>query len=377
MKILLVAGARPNFMKVAPLLHECDRRDGIRAVLVHTGQHYDDGLSDVFFRDLAIRPPDHELKVGSGSHAEQTAEIMRRFEPVCKVENPDIVLVVGDVNSTMAAALVAAKLGIPVAHVEAGLRSFDRTMPEEINRIVTDAIASWHFTTEPSANENLRQEGIPEDRIHFVGNVMIDTLMTCRKRAASSRVLDDLGFRDGSTQPKPYGVVTLHRPTNVDDPARLKALVKALRQVSATLPLIFPVHPRTSSALDRLSCSGGNSPLRFVEPLGYLDFLQLLAHARLVITDSGGIQEETTILEVPCLTVRANTERPITISSGWNRLVGTDPEALVSACRQELTKGRRRPQRPPLWDGKACQRILDVLTGEKSTKRVRTMDPEP
>ncbi len=372
MKILLVAGARPNFMKVAPLLRECNRRDGIRAILVHTGQHYDEGLSDVFFRDLGIRPPDHELKVGSGSHAEQTSEIMRRFEPVCKAEDPDIVLVVGDVNSTMAAALVAVKLGILVAHVEAGLRSFDRSMPEEINRIVTDAIASWHFTTEPSANENLRQEGIPEDRIHFVGNVMIDTLLTCRKRAASSRILDDLGFRDGSTQPKPYGVVTLHRPTNVDDPSRLKALVKALREVSATLPLIFPVHPRTSSVLDRLGWSGGNSPLRLIEPLGYLDFLQLVANARLVITDSGGIQEETTILQVPCLTVRANTERPITISCGWNRLVGSDPESLVPACRQELTKGRRHAQCPPLWDGKASQRIIDVLTGEKTDEGFRT-----
>jgi UDP-N-acetylglucosamine 2-epimerase (non-hydrolysing) len=261
----------------------------------------------------------------------------------------------------MAAALVAAKLGIPVAHVEAGLRSFDRSMPEEINRIVTDAIASWHFTTEPSASENLRQEGIPEDRVHFVGNIMIDTLMSCRQQAANSRILDDLGFRDGTTQPKPYGVVTLHRPTNVDDPARLKALVKALRQVSTMLPLIFPVHPRTSSALNRLSRPGGNSSLRLMEPLGYLDFLQLVANARLVITDSGGVQEETTILEVPCLTVRANTERPITISCGWNRLVGTDPEALVSACRQELTEGRRRAQRPPLWDGKASQRILDIL----------------
>ena len=372
MKILLVAGARPNFMKVAPLLRECDRREGVRTILVHTGQHYDDGLSDVFFRDLAIRPPDHELKVGSGSHAEQTAEIMRRFEPVCTAQKPDIVVVVGDVNSTMAASLVAVKLGIPVAHVEAGLRSFDRTMPEEINRIVTDAIASWHFTTEPSANENLRQEGIPEDRIHFVGNVMIDTLLTCRKRAASSRVLDDLGFRDGSTQPKPYGVVTLHRPTNVDDPARLKALVKALRQVSATLPLIFPVHPRTSSALDRLSWSGGNSPLYLVKPLGYLDFLQLLANARLVITDSGGIQEETTILQVPCLTVRDTTERPITIACGWNRLVGTSPDMLISACREELALRARRGQQPPLWDGKSSQRVLDVLTGEKADKRLST-----
>jgi UDP-N-acetylglucosamine 2-epimerase (non-hydrolysing) len=261
----------------------------------------------------------------------------------------------------MAAALVAAKLGIPVAHVEAGLRSFDRSMPEEINRIVTDAVASWHFTTEPSANENLRQEGIPEDRIHFVGNVMIDTLVACRERAAKSQVLADLGLQHDSTAPEPYGVVTLHRPSNVDDPARLRGLVKALCKISETLPLIFPIHPRAVENLNRLKRSDGNARLRLTDPLGYLDFLQLVTHSRIVITDSGGIQEETTILQVPCLTVRENTERPITISCGWNRLVGTDPEALVSACRQELTKGRRRAQRPPLWDGKASQRILDVF----------------
>jgi len=372
MKILLVAGARPNFMKVAPLLHECDQREGIRAILVHTGQHYDEGLSNIFFRDLGIRAADYELKVGSGSHAEQTAEIMRRFEPVCVAENPDVVLVVGDVNSTMAAALVAVKLGIPVAHVEAGLRSFDRTMPEEINRVVTDAVASWHFTTEPTANENLSREGAPEDRIHFVGNVMIDTLLTCRERAAGSRVLDELELRNGSAGPAPYGVVTLHRPSNVDDPARLLALVKALEEISETLLLIFPVHPRTSGALKRLGWPGGNGRLRLVKPLGYLDFLQLLANARLVVTDSGGIQEETTILQVPCLTVRENTERPITVSCGWNRLVGTDPDALVSACRRELARGPRRGQRPPLWDGKASQRILDVLAGEKLEETLGT-----
>jgi len=374
MKILLVAGARPNFMKVAPLLRECERRDGIHAVLVHTGQHYDDGLSDIFFRDLGIRPPDHELKVGSGSHAEQTAEIMRRFEPVCTVEKPDVVLVVGDVNSTMAAALVAAKLGVPVAHVEAGLRSFDRTMPEEINRLVTDAIASWHFTTEPSANENLLREGIPDSQIHFVGNVMIDTLMACRERAARSRILDTLGLRNGSRGAIPYGVVTLHRPSNVDDPDQLVGL---LREIAAEVPLVFPVHPRTSTALKRLGWDDAGERLRFMKPLGYLDFLQLISHARLVITDSGGIQEESAILQVPCLTVRDTTERPITIACGWNRLVGTNPDMLISACREELALRARRGQQPPLWDGKASQRILDLLTGEKSTESVTTMDPDP
>jgi len=374
-KILLIAGARPNFMKVAPLLRECDRRKEVRAVFVHTGQHYDEGLSDVFFRDLSIRLPDHALRVGSGSHAQQTAEIMRRLEPVCQTEKPDSVLVVGDVNSTMAAALVAAKLGIPVAHVEAGLRSYDRTMPEEINRVVTDAIASWHFTTEPSANENLRREGVPDSSIHFVGNVMIDTLLVCLERAAISPILDDLELRNGSVEVKPYGLVTLHRPSNVDEPSRLRGLIDALGRISQTFPLIFPVHPRTSAGLERLGWASGHSHLRVLKPLGYLDFLQLMRHARLVITDSGGIQEETTILRVPCLTMRENTERPITITCGWNRLVGTDPEALVSSCMEELARGERAGQQPPLWDGKASQRILDTLTGVTGYEQLATAFP--
>jgi UDP-N-acetylglucosamine 2-epimerase (non-hydrolysing) len=364
MKLLFVAGARPNFMKVAPLLRECEEREGIRAILVHTGQHYNAELSDVFFRDLGIRPPDHALNVGSGSHAEQTAEIMRRFEPVCLAERPDVVVVVGDVNSTMAAALVAVKLAIPVAHVEAGLRSFDRTMPEEINRIVTDAVATWYFTTESSANENLRREGVPESRIHFVGNVMIDTLLSCRERAARSLILETLGLGNGSGDPAPYGVVTLHRPSNVDDLEQLAGLVEALREIAADLRLVFPVHPRTSSALERLGRTQGFDGLHLVEPLGYLDFLQLMAHARVVITDSGGIQEETTILQVPCLTVRSTTERPVTVLCGWNRLVGTRPESLVAACWDVVAGGMRRGLRPPLWDGKASQRIVDILVGE-------------
>jgi UDP-N-acetylglucosamine 2-epimerase (non-hydrolysing) len=361
--VVLVAGARPNFMKVAPLLRECERRQAIRAILVHTGQHYDAELSDVFFRDLGIRPPDYALNVGSGSHAEQTAEIMRRFEPVCSKESPKLVLVVGDVNSTMASALVAVKLGIPVGHVEAGLRSYDRTMPEEINRIVTDAVASWHFTTEPSANENLRREGIPESGIHFVGNVMIDTLLACRERAASSPILERLGLRIGPTQTRAYGVVTLHRPSNVDDPEWLESLLGALREIAAELPLIFPVHPRTSTHIQRLGKAEEFAGLCFMKPLGYIDFLQLIAHARVVITDSGGIQEETTILRVPCLTVRDTTERPVTIDCGWNRLVGTDPATLVSAFREELARTTRNGHVPPLWDGKASQRIVDVLLG--------------
>lgn len=366
MKIVLVAGARPNFMKVAPLLRECERREGLRAILVHTGQHYDEGLSDVFFRDLGIRPPDHALNVGSGSHAIQTAEIMRQFEPVCEAEKPDVVLVVGDVNSTLAAALVAVKRGIPVAHVEAGLRSFDRTMPEEINRIVTDAVSSWHFTTEPSANENLRREGIPESRIHFAGNVMIDTLLACRKRAATSTVLQALGLRNGSGIERPYGVVTFHQPSNVDDPDRLFALLAALREISVVLPLVFPVHPRTAGNLKRLGWVLGVQRLCLVEPLGYLDFLQLVTHSRLMITDSAGIQEETTILQVPCLTVRKTTERPITVACGWNRLVGTHPDALVAACREALNDGIHPKQTPALWDGKASQRFIDILASPAS-----------
>ncbi len=366
MNLLLVAGARPNFMKVAPLLRECERRPGITATLVHTGQHYDAELSDVFFRDLGIRPPDHALQVGSGSHAQQTAEIMRRFEGVCLAERPDVLLVVGDVNSTMAAALVAAKLGVPVAHVEAGLRSFDRAMPEEVNRLVTDAVATWYFTTERSANENLRREGVPQSRIHFVGNVMIDTLLACRERAAASMVLETLGLRQGGGAAEPYGVVTLHRPSNVDDETQLAGLVHGLQEISGDLPLIFPVHPRTAGAFERLGAGRAAGGVRLVKPLGYLDFLQLMACARLVITDSGGIQEETTILQVPCLTVRTTTERPITIESGTNRLVGTDPQAMVTASREVLSGGGTTGRVPPLWDGQASRRILDVLMGGAS-----------
>jgi UDP-N-acetylglucosamine 2-epimerase (non-hydrolysing) len=359
--ILFVAGARPNFMKVAPLLRECESRPELRAVLVHTGQHYDPALSDVFFRDLGMRRPDHALEVGSGSHARQTAEVMRRIEPVLLRERPDVVLVVGDVNSTLAVTLVAVKLGLPVAHVEAGLRSFDRRMPEEINRIVTDALATWHFTTEPDAAENLRREGIPAEGIHFAGNVMIDTLLACRERAAASPILAQLGLENGGG---PYGVVTLHRPSNVDDPERLRALVAALREVAERLKLVFPVHPRTAAMLERLGLAGSGR-LHFLAPLGYLDFLRLVSRARLVITDSGGIQEETTILEVPCLTVRDSTERPITVACGWNRLVGTDPAALVLAAAAALEAGRPRGRRPERWDGQASRRILDVLAGAR------------
>ena len=381
MRLLYVAGARPNFMKVAPLLRESERRETIHPILVHTGQHYAPNLSGVFFRDLGIRPPHHDLNVGSASQAQQTAEIMRRFEPVCEAERPDIVLVVGDVNSTMAATLVATKLGIPVAHVEAGLRSFDRSMPEEINRIVTDAVSTWLFTTEPSANENLLREGVPQDRIHFVGNVMVDTLLFFKQRAAASRILDTLGFQNGTATSNPYGVVTLHRPSNVDNLNRLAGLLGALRSIADDLPLIFPVHPRTASTLKHLGEFSGNGRLRLVEPLGYLDFLQLMTHARVIITDSGGIQEEATVLKVPCLTVRDTTERPITVACGWNRLVGTNPTALPAAYHELLARGVSGAERPALWDGQASQRILDVLLRDtasgRTDKPASTGDQQP
>jgi UDP-N-acetylglucosamine 2-epimerase (non-hydrolysing) len=290
---------------------------------------------------------------------------MRRFEPVCERESPDIVLVVGDVNSTLAAALVAVKLGVPVAHVEAGLRSFDRSMPEEINRLVTDAISDLHFTTEPSANDNLRREGVPESRIHYVGNVMIDTLFACRERAAQSPILPTLGLRNGSATPVPYGVVTLHRPSNVDDHERLARLMNALHTLADEIPLVFPVHPRTVANLDQVAIPRNSPGLRLMRPLGYLDFVQLLAHARLVITDSGGIQEETTYLGIPCLTVREITDRPITVHLGTNHLVGHDMACLKAQVSSVLGGRGKRGAVPPLWDGHAAGRIADHILGKQ------------
>jgi len=355
MKLISVVGARPNFMKIAPLMWEMERRGGIASYLVHTGQHYDERMSKLFFEELKIPRPDIDLGVGSGSHAAQTAEVMRRFEPVVLEQKPDAVVVVGDVNSTIACAMTSVKLGIPVAHVEAGLRSFDRSMPEEINRVLTDAISQWLFVTEPSGVTNLRQEGVAEERIHLVGNVMIDTLLACRDLCRRSTILRDLGLAGRS-----YGVLTLHRPANVDDPQVLRGLLDAVGQVQRDLPIVFPVHPRTRKVLDGhdLAAMPG---LITVDPLGYLDFLRLLSEARLVLTDSGGIQEETTVLGVPCLTLRNNTERPITVRQGTNTLVGLDPARIVSAARESLTGPRNRGQIPELWDGKAAERIIDVL----------------
>lgn len=360
-KIANVVGARPNFMKIAPLLEEMRRRPAVEPVLVHTGQHYDARLSDRFLEQLGIPAPDFHLGVGSGSHAVQTAQVMVALEKVLEEVRPDLVLVVGDVNSTLAAALVAAKCRIPLAHVEAGLRSYDRTMPEETNRIVTDVLSDYLFTTERAAGENLRREGIAEERIFFVGNVMIDTLLRHRSRAEALRMPERFGVAPGG-----YALLTLHRPSNVDDPEVLAGYVGVLERLGEALPVLFPVHPRTRGALERSGLwerASRLSNVRLVEPQGYLEFLGLTARARLVLTDSGGVQEETTALGVPCLTVRENTERPITISEGTNELVGTRPERILEAACRVLERGAASPRRPELWDGRTAMRIMDILTG--------------
>lgn len=373
LKILVVTGARPNFMKVAPLLEAMGRQEQIKVCLVHTGQHYDRELSTIFFDQLRIPRPAYELGVGSGSHATQTAEIMKRFEPVCKAESPDLVVVVGDVNSTLACALVAAKLAIRVAHVEAGLRSFDRTMPEEINRVLTDVLADYLFTTEVSANRNLVREGVDACRIFFVGNVMIDTLHRCRAEASVSRILTRLKLKESGSI-CPYGIVTLHRPNNVDDPEVFAGILSVLDELAQEIPLVFPVHPRTQGSLkavgrpmidpERLDKAPGRGDVLFIEPLGYLDFLCLLDSAQLVLTDSGGIQEEATVLGVPCVTLRTTTERPVTLDVGLNVLAGSDPEEIVRLGRMMLNGGRREGVTPPLWDGHASERIVDILIRE-------------
>jgi len=358
MKILNVVGARPNFMKIAPLLREMRRYPAIQARLVHTGQHYDAEMSRVFFEELALPRPDVDLEVGSGTHAWQTAQVMLRFEPVLEEFQPDLVIVVGDVNSTLACALVAAKRLVPVAHVEAGLRSFDRTMPEEVNRLLTDAVADLLFTTSPEAAEHLQREGIPAERIFFVGNVMVDTLLQHRARAEGSTIRRTLGIEG-----KPYALITLHRPSNVDDPDALGRLVEVLGQIGSALPVIFPAHPRTIKRLTEAGLADGiaSRDVRLLEPLGYLDFVHLMSHARVVLTDSGGVQEETTVLGVPCLTLRANTERPVTITEGTNTLVGTDPERIVREVERVLGGQGKAGRVPALWDGQAAQRIVAVI----------------
>lgn len=362
--VLGVVGARPNLMKMAPLARAMENSPGIRHTLLHTGQHYDERLSQIFFDELAIPRPEVYLEVGSGSHAEQTAKIMIAFEKVLLERRPDLVIVVGDVNSTVACALVAAKLDVAIAHVEAGLRSFDRTMPEEINRVVTDALSDVLFTSSPDADRNLAQEGIPAHKIFFVGNVMIDTLMRHRRHA------EGLGTPARFDQaPGRYALLTLHRPSNVDVPEVLSGIVEALTSLQRDLPILFPAHPRTVKRLaefgldPRLADAPG---LRLIEPLGYLEFLDLMMHASLVLTDSGGIQEETTILSIPCLTLRDNTERPITIEEGTNRLVGSDPGRIVAAAREVVATGGPPGRLPELWDGHAAERIVTVLLDQEA-----------
>jgi UDP-N-acetylglucosamine 2-epimerase (non-hydrolysing) len=361
-KVLSVVGARPNFMKVAPIVEALKRRSSqFTPLVVHTGQHYDASMSDAFFRDLELPRPDVYLGVGSASHAAQTAAVMEKFEPVVIEQRPDWVLVVGDVNSTLAAALVCAKLGVRVGHVEAGLRSRDRTMPEEINRLLTDQIADLLFTPSQDADDNLLAEGIPAERIRFVGNVMIDSLLKHLERAKVSTIQKDLTLNSGE-----YAVLTLHRPSNVDEAGTFTRIIAALEVISKHLPIVFPVHPRTLKTMVDLDLEGRiqKAGLRLIEPLGYLDFLSLLNSSRLVLTDSGGIQEETTALGISCLTLREQTERPITVEQGTNTIVGTDPDRITRAALAALYQVKPRSHRvPPLWDGHAAERIVESLVG--------------
>lgn len=366
MKLINVCGARPNFMKIAPLMRAYRAEMNIEPILLHTGQHYDQKMSHLFFEELQIPQPDINLEVGSASHARQTSMIMERFESVLLDIHPDAILVVGDVNSTIACALVAAKLNIGVCHVEAGLRSFDRTMPEEINRVLTDAISDLLFVSEPSGLDNLKREGIAEDKIHFVGNVMIDTLERNRDRAESSQILNELSLSD-----KKYAVMTMHRPASVDHPEIMEGLLTAFDEIQKDIPIVFPIHPRTHKQLTQAGLNGKMADmkqLRLLEPVGYLDFLKLLAHAAVVFTDSGGIQEETTILGVPCLTLRENTERPITLAQGTNQLIGMDPQRLLDAYHQVRNAPRGHEHRPEKWDGQAAQRIARILAEWKPAR---------
>lgn len=401
MKIILVAGARPNFMKIASIvdairIHNQAAAPKLEYLLIHTGQHYDEKMSEAFFRDLSLPRPHIDLEVGSGSHAGQTAEIMKRFEPVLVKERPDAVLVVGDVNSTIACALVAAKIAYPpserpsrlrplIAHVEAGLRSFDRDMPEEVNRLLTDALSDLLFTSDPEAEENLVREGIAREKIHFVGNTMVDTLLKHRRKAQESGILARLGLASGGKAGSgaagapclPFALLTLHRPSNVDQRETFEEILGALLEIARELPVLFPVHPRTLNRIKEFQLAGYFVSLEdsqaqgldrtrrciyCLEPLGYLDFLCLMSNARLVLTDSGGIQEETSVLGVPCVTLRENTERPITIARGTNVLAGTSQERILQCARSQL----QRPAQPcalPHWDGRAGERIVQVLVG--------------
>jgi UDP-N-acetylglucosamine 2-epimerase (non-hydrolysing) len=365
-RIINVAGARPNFMKVAPVIREMRRRESrIESLLVHTGQHYDEAMSISFFDELEIPRPDINLEVGSASHAAQTARIMLAFEEFLIDRRPDWVVVVGDVNSTMAATLVAAKMEIRVAHIEAGLRSFDRSMPEEINRIVTDALSDLLLTPSRDAGENLLREGVAPEKISFVGNVMIDTLFDNLERARKSNALERFQVQSGE-----FSVMTLHRPSNVDDKTTLEGILDAIEVLQQRLPIIFPAHPRTRSRIEEFGLNSrvaSMSKLVVTQPLGYLDFLQLYSNSRLVLTDSGGIQEETTALGIPCLTLRQNTERPITVTQGTNRVVGSNPQAIRREAMAALDSRMTSRRVPELWDGRAARRIVDAI--EEASKK--------
>ena len=353
--IVHVVGARPNYMKIAPIIEALHPLTGIRQVLVNTGQHYDEAMAGGFLRDLALPRPDCNLDVGSGTHAVQTAKVMIAFEELCLADRPDLVVVVGDVNSTLAASLVAAKLVIPLAHVEAGLRSFDPTMPEEVNRVVTDRLADLLLTPSRDANDNLKAEGVPAERIHLVGNVMIDTLRRHLPIATLERIRDRLSIEDGG-----YAVLTLHRPSNVDQPETFRSILDAVRSVSAVMPVVFPVHPRTRARIHEFRLDDAVGGMILTEPLGYIDFLSLTSHARLILTDSGGLQEESTALGIPCLTLRERTERPVTVTAGTNRVVGTRTCDIVHGFEQAVS-GQVEARIPELWDGHAANRVADVV----------------
>lgn len=361
-KIFIAAGARPNFMKIAPIVRALQAHGAIDYKIIHTGQHYDREMNDVFFEELGIPAPDVFMGAGGGSHAQQTAKIMVGFEELCQAQRPDCVLVVGDVNSTLACSIVAKKLCIPVAHVEAGLRSGDMAMPEEINRLVTDSITDWFFVTEPSGRDNLLREGKPAEAVHYVGHVMVDNVLF---QAGKLDSVDTSGFETAAFKAANlrYGVVTLHRPSNVDDEATMRRIGVALTTVSAQLPLIFPVHPRTRANLEKFGVDLGRN-VTLVGPRAYMEFLNLWKDAAVVLTDSGGLQEETTALGVPCITIRENTERPVTVDEGTNVLVGTDPVRIVSEARKVLAGEGKQGRRPELWDGHAADRIVQLLAKE-------------
>ena len=355
--IILVVGARPNFMKIAPIYAELQSR-GQELILLHTGQHYDDNMSKVFFDDLGMPKPDIYMGIGSGSHAYQTGTVMIEFEKICQEKDPSMVVVVGDVNSTVACTIVCAKMGIPCAHVEAGLRSFDRDMPEEINRILTDSVADLLLTPSPDGDEHLRAEGIAEERIIRVGNVMIDSLYNNLARAESSSIQDDLGLEDD------YSILTLHRPSNVDDEGIFAGIISALEVIGKEIQIVFPMHPRTEKMAKQFSLYeriASIPKIKITGPVGYLDFVALMSNSKLVLTDSGGLQEETTALGIPCITLRENTERPITVTEGTNTIVGCDPELIKSTALDALTTGGKSGRIPEMWDGKTAHRIADVL----------------